>query len=317
MKNTMLEFGDTVVAPGMRMAEMLALEFAGTATRMPLFLVNGAQEGPTLVVTAGIHGSEYVGIESAYRLALGIDPGLLRGQLIVAPICSMTAYAGRATYIAPPDTKNLNRCFPGDPHGSFAERLAAWITGNLIRRGDAYIDLHGGDMNEALVPFSLVKRSGDDVVDSRAMALAASFGIAEVIVVEVKGSTISAAAEAGVPGVLAEIGGQGVWSEAEVDRMVAGLYSSLAHLGMYGAAQAAPELRIFEKFSWLRSEHDGLFHPACKVGDVVRAGQNLGHVADFLGRPVQQAVAPHDGVVMFLVTTLAMNANDPLLAVGD
>jgi predicted deacylase len=316
MKNTALEFGNLVAAPGARVADMLALEFAGTSTRLPLFLVNGAHDGPTLVVTAGIHGSEYVGIESAYRLALGVDLAALHGQLIVAPICSMTAYAKRATYIAPPDMKNLNRCFPGDPNGSFAEQLAAWITANLIRRGDAYLDLHGGDLNEALVPFSLVKRSGDADVDARALALAASFGIAEVIVVEVKGSTISAAAEAGVPGVLAEIGGQGVWSEAEVERMVAGLYASLAHLGMYGQEQPAAPLRLFEQFSWLRSEHDGLFHPACKVGDVVRAGQNLGHVADFLGRPVQQAIAPHDGVVMFLVTTLAMNANDPLLAVG-
>lgn len=316
MTSGLLVFDSLVAEAGARAADVLSLQFAGVQTRMPLFLINGAQDGPTMVVTAGIHGSEYVGIESAYRLALGVDPAALRGRLIVAPICSMTAYAKRATYIAPPDSKNLNRCFPGDPNGSFAEQLAAWITENLIRRGDAYIDLHGGDLNEALVPFSLVKRSGDAGLDARALALAESFGIAEIVVVEVKGSTISAAAEVGVPGVLAEIGGQGVWSEAEVERMVAGLYSSLAHLGMYGVAQPAASAHLFEKFSWLRSEHDGLFHPACNVGDFVRAGQNLGHVADLLGQPVQQAVAPHDGVVMFLVTTLAMNANDPLLAVG-
>jgi predicted deacylase len=295
---------------------VLDLTLAGTATRLPLFVINGAQPGPTVVVTAGIHGSEYVGVEAAYRLALGVDPAALRGQLIVAPICSMTAYAKRATYIAPPDTKNLNRCFPGSADGSFAEQLANWIFETLIRRADAYLDLHGGDLNEALVPFSIVKRSSDAALDARSLALAESFGIAEIVVSEVKGSTVSAASDAGVPAVLAEIGGQGVWSEAEAARMLAGLHSALAHVGVLGTASSRPPARIFEQFSWLRSDHDGLFRPAVKVGDTVKAGQHLGHVADFLGERVQDAVAPHDGVIMFLVTTLAMNAGDPLLAVG-
>ncbi|MCX6017728.1 MAG: succinylglutamate desuccinylase/aspartoacylase family protein [Chloroflexi bacterium] len=316
MTPSTLVFGNLRAEPGTRVAELLPLRFADTDTRLPLFLINGAHDGPTLVVTAGIHGSEYVGIEAAYRLALGVDPAQLRGRLIVAPICSMTAYAKRATYIAPPDTKNLNRCFPGDASGSFAEQLAAWIFENLIRRGDAYLDLHGGDLNEALVPFSIIKRTTDAAVDARSLALAEAFGIAEVVVSEVKGSTVSAASDSGVPAVLAEIGGQGVWSEAEAQRMHDGLLRSLAHLGMLGMPKVAAPARIFEQFGWLRSEHDGLFHPSCKVGDFVRSGQNLGHVADLLGRPVQQAVAPHDGIIMFLVTTLAMNAGDPLLAVG-
>lgn len=301
---------------GARAARVLDLTFAGTATRLPLFVINGAQPGPTVVITAGIHGSEYVGIEAAYRLALGVDPAALRGQLVVAPLCSMTAYAKRATYIAPPDTKNLNRCFPGNAEGSFAEQLADWIFQTLIRRADAYLDLHGGDLNEALLPFSIVKRTGDAALDARSIALAESFGIAEIIVSEVKGSTVSAASDSGVPAVLAEIGGQGVWSEAEAARMLDGLQRALAHVGVLGEPGPKPAARIFEQFSWLRSEHDGLFRPACKVGDSVKAGQHLGHVANFLGERVQDAVAPHDGVIMFLVTTLAMNAGDPLLAVG-
>ncbi len=302
--------------PGARASRMLDLTFAGTATRLPLFVINGAHAGPTVVVTAGIHGSEYVGIEAAYRLALGVDPSALRGQLIVAPICSMTAYAKRATYIAPPDSKNLNRCFPGKADGSFAEQLAHWIFQTLIRRADAYLDLHGGDLNEALVPFSIVKRSGNADVDARSLALAEAFGIAEIVVSEVAGSTVSAASDSGIPAVLAEIGGQGVWSEPEAARMLDGLYRALAHAGVLGAAQAPTPARVFEQFSWLRSEHDGLFRPACRVGEIVKAGQYLGYVANLLGERVQDAIAPHDGMVMFLVTTLAMNNGDPLLAIG-
>src|SRR5262245_28829337 len=99
--------------PGKRASAVLDLTLAGTPTKMPLFVLNGAQDGPTVVVTAGIHGAEYVGIEAAMRLPAQTNSQQLKGQLVVAPISSMTAFAKRAIYIAPPDDKNLNRCFPG------------------------------------------------------------------------------------------------------------------------------------------------------------------------------------------------------------
>ncbi len=302
---------------GTRAQALLDLSFSGVATRLPLFVLNGALPGPAVVVTAGIHGSEYVGIEGAYRLALQTDPAQLRGQLIVAPISSMTAYAKRATYLAPPDNKNLNRCFPGNATGSFAEQLADWIFQTLIKRADFYVDCHGGDLNEALVPFSICSRTGDAALDARAIALAEAFGIAEIVVVEVGGSTVGAAAKAGIPAVLVEIGGQGLWSDAEAAEMHAGLRRALAFAGAIDHAYTPTPARIMSESAWLRSEHDGLFYSTVKVGDTVAAGQRVGHVANFLGETVQVAIAPAAGRVMFLVTTLAMNAGDPLLAVMD
>lgn len=306
-------------APAERAARVLDLSLAGTPTRMPLFVLNGAHDGPTVVVTAGIHGAEYVGIEAAMRLARGADPSQLRGQLVVAPISSMTAFAKRAIYLAPPDNKNLNRCFPGNPNGSFAEQLADWIYQNLIRHADFYLDLHGGDMNEALVPFSIVQRSKDSALNDKALALAAAFGIPLILAVDdaVKGGTFSAAADAGVPAVLAEIGGQGLWPADEVQAMLDGLHRALAHTGSLNVgAPPAPPTRVLEEMAWLRSSHDGLFYPACKVGDEVKQGQVLGRVTDYLGNTVQVAEAPVSGTVLFLVTTLAMNDGDPLLSVG-
>lgn len=286
---------------------------------MPLFLLNGAHNGPTVVITAGIHGSEYVGVAAALQLARETNPADLQGQLIIAPISSMTAFAKRAIYIAPPDNKNLNRCFPGKAEGSFAEQLAYWIFEHLIKRADAYLDLHGGDMNEALVPFSIVQRSKDVVLTEKAIALAGAFGIPLILAVDdaVKGGTFSAAADAGIPAVLAEIGGQGLWSATEVQEMLHGLQRALAHLGAISTnAPPPPKARVLEEMAWLRSDHDGLFYPSCAVGDEVQTGQNLGVVRDYLGNDVQIATAPVSGTVLFLVTTLAMNAGDPLLSVG-
>jgi predicted deacylase len=319
MAKPILSIAGLSATPGERAERVLELTLAGTPTRMPLFLLNGAHDGPTVVVTAGIHGAEYVGIEAAMRLARRTDPRLLRGQLIIAPISSMTAFARRAIYLAPPDNKNLNRCFPGDPNGSFAEQLAAWIFQNLIRRADYYFDLHGGDMNEALVPFSIVKRTGDAALNDTTLRLAAAFGIPLILAVDdaVKGGTFAAAADAGVPAVLAEIGGQGLWPEHEVQAMLDGLHRGMAHIGALDAsAPAAPSTRVLEEMIWLRSQHDGLFYPECAVGDEVEAGQVLGRVTNFLGDTMQVAEAPVSGTVLFLVTTLAMNHGDPLLSVG-
>jgi len=317
MSKTPLTIATLTAQPGERVSTVLELTLADTPTKMPLFVINGAHEGPTVVVTAGIHGAEYVGVEAALRLARGIDVQSLRGQLVIAPISSMTAFCKRAIYLAPPDDKNLNRCFPGKKDGSFAEQLAHWIFKNLIKPANFYLDLHGGDLNEALVPFSIIKRSGVKNLDQRATKLAEAFGLPNIVFTEVKGSTVSAAAEAGIPALLAEVGGQGLWPARDVQAMSDGLSRALVQVGLIDiTAPLAPKVRLLEEMAWLRSQHDGLFYPACTVGDEVKAGQRLGHVTDYLGNELQVASAPIDGTVLFLVTTLAMNNGDPLLSVG-
>lgn len=312
-----LEVAGLSAAPGQRAASVLELSFAGTPIKMPLYLLNGANDGPTVVVTAGIHGAEYVGIESAYRLAQQTDPAALNGQLIVAPISSMNAFAKRSIYLCPPDDKNLNRQFPGKADGTFAEQLAYWIFNNLISSANFYIDLHGGDMNEALVPFSIIRRSDNADTMARSLELAQAFGLPNIVTSVGNGQTNSAAAMSGIPSVLAEVGGQGLWPEEQVRYMSAGLRRAVAHAGVLPSTrEAPPPARMIEDMVWMRSSHDGLFYPTCAVGDTVQKGQSLGRITDFLGQTVEELVSPASGVVLFLVTTLAMNNNDPLLAVG-
>jgi len=73
---------------------------------------------------------------------------------------------------------------------------------------------------------------------------------------------------------------------------------------------------LLERFLWLRSEHDGFWYPATAVNELVNAGQNLGVIKDYEGRVLQTAISPADGIVLFMVTSLAINRGDPLLAVG-
>ena len=166
----------------------------------------------------------------------------LRGRVRAVPVLNMSAFAGRTPFVVPEDGKNLNRCFPGDPAGTSAERLAYDTFTQLITGSDAVIDAHCGDMVEALQPFALYETGP---AEDRAAELARAYGLPFVIRQEpgpdraVSGTTSGAAAEAGIPAITAEAGGCGLVEEQAVAMHVAGLHGALRLLGMTDAAAAA------------------------------------------------------------------------------
>ncbi len=312
-----LTVGTLSASRGQKVAGTQSLALGNQVSDLPVFLINGNSDGPTLVVTGGIHGAEYASIEAALRLGQTLEPNQLRGRVIIVPVVDMPAFKARTIYVCPIDGKNPNRVFPGNANGTAAEQLAYWLTENVIKQGNYYVDLHGGDLNEALVPFTLFQKFGNAELDQKSLEMARVFGIRYLVSSEVKGSTTSAAAMAGVPGILAESGGQGIWREEHIAAHSNGLNRLLRHLGMIPGAQ--PEslpTQVMDRFEWLRSEHDGYYYPRVQVGDVVKTGQDLGRVADFRGTTLQAISAPIDGTVLFLVSSLAMNKGDPLLAIG-
>ncbi len=312
-----LRVGALSAARGQKSSGVQALKLQGQTTELPIFLINGASDGPTLVVTGGIHGAEYASIEAALRLGRTLAPDHLRGRAIIVPVVDMPAFKARSIYICPIDGINPNRVFPGNPNGTAAEQLADWLYRNVMTQGNYYVDLHGGDLNEALVPFTLFQKFGNEKVDQASLEMAKVFGIRYLVSSEVKGSTTSAAALAGIPGILAESGGQGVWREEHIAAHTNGLNRLMRHLGMLDGPKPEPlPTQVMDQFVWLRSEHDGYYYPKVDVAATVRKGQDLGHVADFRGNVLQPITAPLDGTVLFLVSSLAMNKGDPLLAIG-
>ena len=289
----------------------------GQAYRLPMWLINGVGEGPTLVVTAGVHAAEYASIAAALELGRSLDPENLSGRVIVVPIVDMPAFSARSIYVCPLDGKNPNRVFPGNPHGSASEQIADWVFRNVISQAGYYVDLHGGDLIEALVPFTIFFRTGDKRVDDASLEIAKVFGIPFLVCSETPGSTFCAASRAGIPSILTEAGGQGIWTAEDVCCHTNGLNRLMRHLKMTpGNAPDTVPCTLLERFLWLRSEHEGFWYPASAVNDQVKAGQKLGVVKDCEGHILQTAVSPADGVVLFIVSSLAINQSDPLLAVG-
>lgn len=309
--------GPLQVEQGQRRMEMLQVSLPGRTVDVPVIVINGEGDGPRVVVTAGVHGAEYVGIEGARRLGASVDPDEVRGSLVVVPIVNTTAFYARSIYTSGLDDTNLNRVFPGREDGSASEALAGWIFRTVIAPSQYYIDMHGGDMIEALAPFVLYVRTGNGSVDEVALAMARATGIPRVIAGTTGGSTYAAAAAAGIPAILAEIGGQGVWSDTLAMQHEESTRRVLQSLGVLpGGPVETVGQRFYERFAWMRAEVDGLFYPAVTVGDTVKEGQLVGSIADVFGTERQRLEAVAGGEVAFLVTSLAMNRGDPILAVA-
>ena len=210
-----------------------SLDLAGLD--VPALEFTGTSDGPLLTVLAGVHGCEYAPMAALRAWAGRLAARELRGRVVAVPVLNLPAFRARSPFVVPDDGKNLNRCFPGDPSGSLAERLAYDTFTKVIKGSDALIDMHAGDMVEALQPFALYDAGQ---AQARAADLASAYGLGYVIRQEpgperaVGGTTSAAAAEIGIPAIIAEAGGCGLVTQAAVDAHVRGLNRVLALLGM-------------------------------------------------------------------------------------
>jgi predicted deacylase len=232
----------------------------------------------------------------------------------------MQSFRQRSPFVVPEDGKNLNRCFPGSYDGTYTDVLARSIYDELIAPADVLLDLHGGDMVEGLEPFAIYEASP---VEDRAHAIAVAFGLPYVVREERRdgglgGMTSSAAAQAGIPAVIAEAGGRGQLEESAVQMLVAGVRNVLRRLEMLpGEVERPPaHQRTVGTFVWLRCEQAGWWDAAVGSGDEVREGDVLGRVRDLWADVHEEIRAPRDGVVLFITTSPAVSDDGLLLGLG-
>ena len=300
----------------------LALDdLPGDPVEIPYARIQGrAGEGPHLTVVAGVHGCEYTGMAAVMRLIDRLDPDSLRGTVTAVPILNQPAFWSRTAFVVPADGKNLNRCFPGDATGSYTDVLAHEIFTRLIAPSDYLLDLHAGDLPEALQPFCLYEESD---VEDRSRRLALAYGLGHVVRQSrasrtVGGSTSSAAADAGIPAIIAEVGANGICDEASVQRHLDGVLAVCAELGMLagdGAIASASPVE-HDGWIWLRSPARGFWQPAVVTGRDVAEGDLLGVLLDPLGRELDRVLAPAAGCPLFLTTSPAVVADGLLLGLA-
>ena len=302
------------------------MDLAGTG--VPVIDITGAADGPQLTVISGVHGCEYASMAGVRRWAAALDPARLRGRVRVVPVLNITGFRARAPFVVPEDGKNLNRCFPGNPDGTLAERLAHAAFTEFIQGADGLVDAHCGDMVEALEPFAMYEAGS---AEGRAKALAEAYGLGYVMRQEpgpdraVGGTTSAAAAAIGAAAIAAEAGGCGLVEEDMVALHVRGLGRVLTAMGMADAdANGAPAgagepaaAGYLGRFLWLRCAQDGWWEPAVVAGEKVAEGQLLGRVHSIDGaESLEEIRSPADGVMIFLTSSPAVAADGLLLGLG-
>ncbi|MGH3171753.1 MAG: succinylglutamate desuccinylase/aspartoacylase family protein [Trebonia sp.] len=282
-------------------------------------IVGAAGSGPRVTVIAGVHGTEYTSIAAARELLAGLRPADMSGTVTVAPVINLPAFWARTPFVVPLDGKNLNRSFPGDPGGTAAERIAAAVTERLIKPCDYLLDLHAGDLPEALAPFALYDASP---VERRARDLALAYGLGHLVRQPshgrtVAGTTSATAADLGIPAITAESGERGILDAGAVDRHLRGLRNVLRHLGVLpGPAAVFDRPAEHEGWIWMNTDHAGWWQPGVQPGAAVAEGDLLGTVSPLIGGTPARITAPAPGVPIFITSSPAVSADGLLLGLA-
>jgi len=300
------------------------------ASRIPVTVVHGAKPGPVLALIAGTHGYEYAPIVAMQRLAQKVEPRELAGTVIVVHVANMPSFLARTVYYSPLDGQNLNRVYPGKENGTLSERIAWTITHEVIERADYVVDLHCGDGNEALRPYTywMVPGGKQTPVAEKSRQMALAFGL-DHIVIDTERSpdpnrsvyTSNTAITRGKPSITTETGGLGRIDDDGPELAEAGAVNLLRHFGMLAGGSRSDVRRAAEPV-WidrsvvLRSKATGTFHARVKPGQRVGQGALIGLLTDFFGNTVEEVRAPFEGVVLYVVATPPVRQSEPLGMIG-
>jgi hypothetical protein len=297
---------------------------AGEGTIIPITVINGLGKGPVLACVAGIHGVEYPPILALYRLKGQVDPKTLSGTLLLVHVANVPSFARRTIYYNPSDWKNLNRVFPGEANGTLSQRIAYVLNQEVIGRCDDLLDLHGGDGNEALMPYTYWMISADPKLNAVSRGLALAFGLRHIIIDETRTRSLSdskylgnTAILRGKPAITTETGALGRTDEEYVKMVLDGVHGVMQYLGMTAGKPAPVADPVWiDKYEVLSSGTTGLFTATVKMSERVVQGQKVGFVMDYLGNVKEEVRAPFDGLVLYVLGTPPISQGEPMIEVG-
>ncbi|MBQ6372247.1 MAG: succinylglutamate desuccinylase/aspartoacylase family protein [Oscillospiraceae bacterium] len=286
----------------------------GTTIMVPHVILKGSQEGPTLLVTAGIHNSEFVGIQAAIELSNEIGPEAIRGTLMIIPLANRSGFENRTMSLVYEDGKNLNRVFPGDDEGTAADRLAHILFNTFILHADAYIDLHSGDGYEELMPY--VYYVGDTPAAAESESMAECVNTDYYVCSSCKtGGAYNLASMHGIPSILIERGQLSLFPREQIDEDKNDVVNIMRMLGMLdGSAEKFNKTGLEE--NELFSPASGCWYPELHAGDSFRRGDPLGTIRDYFGNTLHVVFAEYDGIILHQCASLNIVANGPMLSYG-
>ena len=278
-----------------------------TPVTMSVHVIHGKSDGPTVFVSAGIHGDEIIGIEILRRVLRAPNLRTLRGTLLVIPIVNTFGFLSKSRYL--PDRRDLNRCFPGSDQGSLASRLAERFMSEIVERSDLGIDLHSAAIHRTNYPQIRVAPKS-----KRLRELAEVFGAPVIMESPLREGSLRQAAKSLGKNILLYEAGEGLrFDEFSVRAGHAGIMRVLRFMNMIpskGVARAQSLAQFCASSKWLRAPIGGLLRTYRTDGELIREGELLGSVSDPFGELEQEVTAPFDGIIVGRATMPVVNEGD-------
>lgn len=305
------EINGEVVEAGSRRTIDLPISVLSNHTplALPVCVVHGQSAGPTVFLSAAIHGDEVIGVEIIRRVLAAPALKKLRGTLLAVPVVNAFGFIARSRYL--PDRRDLNRSFPGSSKGSLAAQVADLFLTQVVKRAEVGIDLHSAAIHRVNLPQVRVSRDSD-----RALALAKIFGAPLVITAPLReGSLRHVAAESGTDILLYEAGEALRFDELAVRAGVTGILRVMKHLEMIRSnAVREPKVQsaLSESSHWLRAPAGGLFRGYKTIGDMVDPDDLIGVIADPFGETETEVRTPRKGLIIGRTNLPMVNQGDGL-----
>lgn len=296
-------------------------ETASGPVQVPIVIVNGAEDGPVLCLTAGVHATEYAPIDAVMRIVQSLRPAELRGAVIAVPVVNMRMFDSRTGFVSPLDGLNLNKVAPGRHDGSISEILASVLLDEVIALASYHIDLHAGDLGEMLLPFAGYALTGNHELDAQGETLARLYS-PKLISLSTPSGTIPpfgdgiafAATRRGVVSIFAESGGNGTLEEGDVRVHLDGVANVMRHLRMIPGDPTPPGPRVSARDrKVVRATRAGLLRLRVGIGDEIVAGQEVAEICNVFGEVVERVRSTGDGIAGLVWAHKVVNTGDPIV----
>lgn len=287
-----------------------------TDLKIPLAIINGKYTGKTLLITAGIHGSEYAGIEAAQRLIEQLQPETIQGRVIILPCCNPNAFYQRTAFVNPIDNLNFNRCFPGESEGSETQKIAYTLMQDFVSLADFYLDLHSGDSPEELVPLVFVPQVGSDEMTRQLQTASQYINVNYAVASHSDNGACGCAASNGTPALLIERGGLAKRDEVDILAFIQDVHNIMSYLEMTSSDLISYHQQFLTNIIYQDAPVDGLWYPSFKAGASVKKGALIGEIKNFFGQTIWQYYAQQDGIILYQWAILPITMEMPLVAYG-
>lgn len=309
--------GTALIAPGERRSVELPIAtlYNSAPVSLPVIVHRGAQPGPTLFVSAALHGDEIIGVEIIRRLLKLPSLDALAGTLLAVPVVNVMAFLHQSRYL--PDRRDLNRSFPGSESGSLAARLAHVFLREVVERSDYGIDLHTGAVHRPNLP-----QIRTDLRNPVNLRLAQAFGAPVLLNSKPATGTLrETTTKRDIPVILYESSEALRFDETAIRIGVQGVQNVMRDVGMLAplpdSAQRAVQPVLAQKSRWARSPSSGILRAQVALGDHVAVGQTLGIVGDPFGGNDVAIVSPSEGLVIGRLNLPLVHEGDALFHIAQ